>query len=294
MNILITGCTGFIGRNLLKKLSQEQHRLVCLTRIDSDITKIPTGKNISIRSFDLQDDLYKIFQEEKIEAVIHLASLFLVQHTAVQIPDLISSNILFGTKLLDAAVQAKCKWFLNTGTFWQHFENKSYSPVNLYGATKEAFEKIAQFYIEANQLNFCTLKLNDTYGPGDERRKIMNIWKEIATKGTTLDMGPGMQIMDMVYIDDVVDAYISLVTHLTKTPEAFRAKSFAITSAERVTLKELADIFQKATGHKLSINWGARSYREREVMSPWTKFETVPGWSAKVSLEEGMKKLLSN
>ena len=61
------------------------------------------------------------------------------------------------------------KILVNTGTSWQHYENKDYSPVNLYAATKQSFEAILQYYVEVASLKAITLKLFETYGLDDPR-----------------------------------------------------------------------------------------------------------------------------
>jgi CDP-3, 6-dideoxy-D-glycero-L-glycero-4-hexulose-4-reductase len=55
---------------------------------------------------------------------------------------MITSNITFGTKLLEIASRTGVKTFINTSSAMQNYDNNSYSPTNLYAATKQAFEDI--------------------------------------------------------------------------------------------------------------------------------------------------------
>jgi nucleoside-diphosphate-sugar epimerase len=193
--------------------------------------------------------------------------------------------------MLECAVNSEVKWFINTGTFWQHYENSNYSPVNLYAATKQAFESIAQYYVETNQIWFCTLKLSDTFGPNDTRPKIFSIWDRISKTGETLDMSKGEQIIDISYIDDIVDAFKMLTMHMQHRYSKIKnGDVFAVKAEKLFTLKELAEIFQSVVKRKLNINWGARSYREREVMIPWNKGKVVPGWKQKDSIVKNIVK----
>ena len=64
----------------------------------------------------------------------------------------------------------------------------------------------------------------------------------------------------------------------TKLLRQFKNKTFGVSSNERMSLKELATLFEEATGNILNIKWGGRPYREREVMVPWENAEPVPGW----------------
>lgn len=294
MKILLTGSTGFIGKYLLKELHANSNKVHAIVR---PTTNTEFLDNLKIKYFVYNsniNDLIDFMKSNSFDGIIHLASLYLKDHKPSDINDLINSNLLFSTNVLEAAVQSNIKWFLNTGTFWQHFNSKDYSPVNLYSATKQAFEDIAYFYIENNMIYFVNLKLNDTYGPNDTRRKIINLWFDIAKNKETLNMSAGEQIIDIMYIDDVVSAFMKLAPIINDDKEyIYNNKSFVVTSPQRVTLKELSQIFESVTGKKLEINWGSMPYREKEVMIPWENSKTVPGWKASISLQEGIKRVSS-
>jgi len=291
MKILVTGCTGFVGRNLVRKLVEKGYEIHCIVRLNSNVSNI--DKRAKIFRYDGNIDLLiDFFQSQKFDGVVHLASLFLASHTRYDIENLILSNIQFGVELLETCKISNVKWFINTGTFWQNYKNERYNPVNLYAATKEAFEVIAKYYTETSELIFTTIKLNDTYGNDDTRNKLFNLWKKIALSGEVLEMSPGEQIIDICHIDDVINAYELLIEYLNSNKKyEFKNKTYVVTSNERMSLRKLAEVFEKVTNKKLNIKWGARPYREREVMIPLENGEVVPNWKPKVSLEEGIKKL---
>lgn len=291
MKILVTGATGFIGRHLVRSLLDKKYNVHCIVRPNSDISVIDERANIFKHNGKIES-LIEYFQLEKFNGVIHLASLFLSSHNFLDIPALIDSNIKFGTELLEASKITSVKWFINTGTFWQNYQNEDYNPVNLYAATKEAFMKIAKYYTETSGIIFTTIKLNDTFGPNDTRNKIFNIWEKISKTNESLEMSKGEQIIDISYIDDVIFAYEKLIEHLnTDKKDTFKNKEFVVTNKEKLTLKELASIFEEVTKKKLKIKWGAKEYREREVMIPYDKGEIVPGWKQKYNLKEAIKKM---
>lgn len=289
MKLLVSGATGFIGQHLIKRLLNEGHEICIITRPSS-----PAKQLENINSYVWDGDIEKLISflhTQRFAGIIHLASLFLAQHKPTDVTGLINSNLLFSTTLLEAAVRSKIPWFINTGTFWQHFQNKPYSPVNLYAATKQAFEDIAQYYMNTAPINFVTIKLSDTFGPGDTRAKIFNLWMKINQTQETLDMSPGEQIIDINYIDNVIDGYMLMIDLLSQDIEKkLQGQSFAIKSNERMTLKKLAGVFEEVTQTKLSINWGQKDYRPREVMIPWEQGQSIPGWQPKISLREGIKR----
>jgi nucleoside-diphosphate-sugar epimerase len=292
MKILVTGATGFIGQNLVKVLLDKNYELHCIVRSDSNTSNI--SQNITIFKYDENvGSLIDYFNEQKFDGVIHLASLFLASHTKDDISNLISSNVKFATEILEACKVNDVQWFINTGTFWQNYDNESYNPVNLYAATKEAFESIAKYYTQTSNLIFTTIKLNDTFGVNDTRNKVFNLWNKIAKSGEILEMSAGEQIIDISYIDDVISAYEVLITHLSSDQkEDFKSKEFVVTNNEKMSLKELSKVFEEATNTKLSIKWGVRPYREREVMIPYNNGQTVPNWNQKYTLKEAIQKTI--
>ncbi len=291
MKIFITGATGFIGKHLVKRLVGEGHQIT-INLFGEE--QSPFGEKVltyKIDEVNIQKDIEYLTQKS-FDGIIHLASLYLTIHKPEDAVRLIDSNVRFSTHLLECASSAKVKWFINTGTFWQHYQNADYSPVNLYAAAKQAFEAIAKYYVETNQIFFCTLKLSDTYGPNDTRPKIFNLWDKIAKTGEPLDMSPGEQLIDISYIDDIIDAYVLLTHYLNSSySEIINGSVFAVKANQRFTLRELASIFEASTGHKLNINWAAKPYRKREVMVPWEKGEVIPGWKPEINIEKGIKQI---
>lgn len=288
MKILITGATGFIGTHLRRRLRKE-YELVALIRPTTDTASL---KNERIGTLVFDGDVKQLSEnllDQDIKGIVHLASLYLKTHKPEEVQSLVESNVLFPTQLLEASVASSVKWFLNTGTFWQHYQDKSYSPVNLYASTKQAFIDVAQYYSETSALKFITLKLSDTFGPGDTRPKIFNLWKKHAETGETLKMSAGEQLMDINYIDNVTDSFATLIRLLQSDPESLNAE-YAVSNGTTYSLRELALLFEETTGKNVPIVWGAFPYREREVMKPWSLGEAVPGWSPKVSIDEGIKR----
>lgn len=289
---LITGGTGYVGSSLVRRLISSQWEVHVIVRAGSNLDALANvEEQASLHIHDgSTEGLMRIMEGVKPDVVFHLASLFLAQHTPKDVAPLIESNITFATQLVEAMAQNKIRNLVNTGTSWQHFENKSYSPVCLYAATKQAFEALLQYYIEARSIKAITLELFDTYGPHDPRPKLLHLLGKIAASGEILAMSPGEQILDLVYIDDVIDAYLLSAERLLGT-EGEVQEHYAVSSGQPLSLKDVVARFEKVTGKKLSIQWGGRPYREREVMSPWSLGKQLPGWTAKISLEEGLRRI---
>lgn len=295
MKILVTGTTGFIGNRLITRLQKEKHLVYAIVRPSSNMANL---KRRGVKTYVYRDnivDLISFLKRGKFDGIIHLASLFLAQHQSTDVQGLVNSNVLFSTILLEAATQAKIPWFINTGTYAQHYQNKSYSPINLYAATKQAFADISKYYVESSLINFATIELSDTFGPGDTRPKIFNIWLNYIKTPTkeALKMSPGHQIIDISYIGNVIDGYMQLMKLLsTDKKKTLAGKTFSLRSAERMSLRKLARVFLETAKVNLQIEWGGRPYRPRDSMVPWNKGKLIPGWKPKVSLRKGIRTIL--
>jgi len=286
MNILVTGATGFIGKKLIQSLLSE-HEVHILVRPNSNWESAGV-KHVFIFD-DNHQQLADYLGNNKIEGIIHLASLYIAQHETNDIKDIILSNIYLGTALIEAAKIAEVKWFLNTGTFWQNClsDAEEYCPVNLYAASKQAFIDMARFYTESSSINFVTLKICDTYGKNDTRPKILNLFKRISESQETLSMSPGDQLLDLLYIDDVISGFLCLIKHLVN--KNIQGNEYVLRAQKRFTLKELATVYSKVSGKKLNIEWGGRPYRNREVMEPWNGGVILPDWKPNFDVETGIK-----
>ncbi|MBF7067988.1 NAD(P)-dependent oxidoreductase [Campylobacter volucris] len=288
MKILLTGATGFIGTNFILQL-YDKYELIALVRKSSNVNKIKDY--CKIYYYENFAILKKNLQEEQIDGVLHLATLYLRCHSSEDLKDLIDSNILFGVELLEILHSINFSgWFINIGTFWQFYQNLPNNPLNLYAATKTAFLNIANYYIQVAKYKFVTILLNDTYGPNDWRPKIINLWKKSLETKEVVKMSGGKQIIDMLYIDDVVNAFEKCINNFEDEKNTNNA-IYALHSKERITLKQLSNIFEECVQEKLNIIWGALPYSDRENFIPFEGGEKLPNWEQKISFKEGILKL---
>lgn len=288
--VFITGSTGFIGSNLIKFLLTRYDEVHALVRQDSNLIN-QNAENLHIHYYDGSiSSIINSLRKSKPDIVFHLASLFISEHKSEDIPSLINTNVLFPTQLLEAMSIAGVRNVINTGTSWQHYKSSSYDPVNLYAASKQAFEAILQYYINAHSFRAITLKLYDTYGKNDKRLKLINILKKASDSRNVLCMSPGEQLIDLVHVDDVVNAYAIAAERLLDDSNV-SCEEYKISSGNAQTLKSIVNIYCQVTNKKININWGGRKYRDREVMQPCHPGAPLPNWRPKISLYKGFESI---
>lgn len=293
--IIVTGATGFVGSNLVKYMLIKGFKISIIIRKNSDLSNLKGICN-EIEIFKYDNDIISLsnfFKSYKPNAVFHLASNFIAEHKTDQVDSLIESNINFGLHLLEAMKIAGVKNLINTGTSWQHYNNEDYNPVCLYAATKQAFESLMEYYVEAEDFKSITLKLFDTYGESDKRPKLINLLNKFADNKTELKMSPGEQVLNLVHVDDVCRAF-EMSYKLVLKNEISGHQKFAISSEKSYKLKEVVQIFENVTNKKVNVIWGGKPYRKREVMKIWDKGEILPNWLPEISLQLGLKRYNKN
>lgn len=287
---LITGAAGFIGGGLVRRLlteGWEVHGLLGPTCRRDALADV-AGR---VRMHDHDGSMagmQGILQAARPDVTFHLASLFLSDHLPEDVGNLIASNILLSTQLVEAMTATGARRLVNTGTSWQHFGTTAFRPVNLYAATKQAFEDILAYYHDARGLSCITLKLYDTYGPGDRRRKLVNILLEAARTGESLAMSPGGQAVELTHLHDVTAAFARAAS-LLMDAEVPVLDSYLVPGT-RLSVRELVGRVSQAAGRPIQVAWGGRPYRAREVMIPVASAgRCLPGWAPEVGLGEGLE-----
>ena len=291
---LLTGITGFIGKNLANELIDHGWEIHAIVREESNLSNLGNIKdNCFFHTHDGSiENMISIHKKLKIDVVFHLASLYLANHKVEEVSELITSNIQFSTQLLEGMLEGGSKKIINVGSYAQHNDSEEFNPFNLYSSTKEAFQNILYFYHLAHGLSCLTLKLFDTYGLGDTRGKLINLITDSLLEGSNLELSPGDQLIDLSHVDDVVKHFLEAEEYLSNLSEPSWQVFFV--NGERLTVKELVINLEKIVGRKFRGSFGNRPYRDREIMNPVLSSKELP-WEKKVhkiSLKEGLSILM--
>jgi len=268
----VTGATGFIGGFLVRDLAAKGWEVHALAR------QKPTNQE-TLRAcvWHLYDGTYESVEEaialSRADVVFHLASVFLAEHRPSEIDLLVNANLRLGMQLLEAMHQHRVNGLVNTGTSWQHLKDSAYDPVNLYAATKQAFEAIIDYYCNAHGLAAITLKLYDTYGPHDIRRKLIPYLEKSLRDGTPLDMTEGLQEISLVHVEDIVRAF-GISVKLLSSANHLR---FGLPARSPLTIREVVEKLTQNMPKEPKVTWGTRQKAKRQPDSP-AVIDKLPDW----------------
>ena len=286
---LVTGATGFVGRHLCRRLVADGWEVTAVVR-DPGSPRVPAGVAAEAPPDD-HAGFVDLVRNADPEVCLHLATHFAAEHRPNDVVPMLDANVVLGTRLAEALVDAGGVPLVNTGTAWQHVGGADYDPVSLYAATKQAFTDILRYHAARRGLPVATLTLVDTYGPDDDRAKLVPALLDVGRSGRPLELSDGGQMIDLVHIDDVVGAFV-LVIDLLRSDRASVAADgttrWAVSSGRPVTLRDLVSRFSTATCLPIDARWGVRPRRAVEMREPWPSVAPPPGWRPTVDLDHGL------
>ena len=260
-SILITGASGFVGSHVLDDCLKNNFNVHAIFR--------HSKKNVSFTK-EYKKQIFPIFYNNiyeiknkltncKIDYVIHCATHYIKKHDHNDIENIIKSNVLFSTILLDAVVNIKIKKFINLGTVWQHFNDTKNLAFNLYAATKQSFECIFNYYKnQYTKIKFYNILLTDTFGTNDKRKKLIPILlKNFNKKNQDKINIPKNLSMNLVNINEVTKCLNVLLKNNSES------NNYVIKSKQDVKIFDLINFLNDNLEKKIKINWSKniKNYR---------------------------------
>ena len=295
--ILITGASGFIGSHVVSRI-REDNTIAVIMLNDEHSKRIKGSLNGIVRyNVDLSDTkgVMRVVNDFKPDVILHLASIYAVNHKSEQIAPLIKVNILGITNLLEAAVASKVKSFVNTSTCFVYDkstrkikEEARLKPLNLYALTKIGTEQLCKLYADNYGLSCLTLRIFPPYGPNDNKRRLVPYVVENCLLNSEIKLTSGVQKWDFIYVGDIVDAYVLALKKKFKQHEIINIGSGIATK-----VKDVVNLIHKYTNSKSKLLFGSIPHRGNELWyccADLKKAKRVLGWYPKTDLANGIKK----
>ncbi len=279
MKIGIIGSNGFIGKNIKYYLSKKKgYKVFCF----SSYNKLKNSWSKKI---------LKEINSNKPDLIINCSASQLLTEDKKSINNLLNSNIYSNILFLNEAINNKnFKGYITFGTKFEFDAKRNYKPLNFYAATKHANDLFLKYYSLKKKITTVSLKLFDTYGSNDERKKILNLLLQSYRKNKFLATTAGNQYLDYVHIDEICEL-INKITIDIKKNKLRGFNMFTVSSNKPIKLKTLISKLKIILDKELKVKVGALKYRETEPMTPVKKTINYPGWKSKYNLMKEIKKL---
>ncbi|CAK2409265.1 Nucleoside-diphosphate-sugar epimerase [Vibrio crassostreae] len=250
MKILMTGATGYIG----SVFADEFLNLGCsLANIGRT-----AQKDKRVINYSLTENYFDILESYKPDVIIHLAASF----DNKDINAIIDTNIKLPLKLLEANSKTAKAKFLYIGTYWS-FGDKSMPdvPIDLYSSAKKSFESFMSYYREYKNIDCVNIVLYGTYGQYDNRGKLLDYLIDCAKNKVEVNITEGKQNLNLIDVNALADEVYRLICMKRSS------SNYLIASDKEYTPREMVSIISKY--HELNVNFGAKKYRDIELMNPF-------------------------
>ena len=278
--ILITGSTGFVGSNILNLLLKKNVYIY-------DVLRNKNKKNKKIKDFKKNKNYLPIFYKKfndlerklkkiKIDIVINCATYYTGKNDIKNIENLVQTNIIFCSVILES-LKNKIKKFINFGSMMEYSHGNHFSPKNFYAITKYSFQKIEEFYkLNYKNIKFYDLKLHETYGDNDERKKIIPTIIKSYSKNKSVKIVSKNLIMNFVHIESLVKAIYMIIFNKVKEGE------YCLKNNKFIKIQQLINSLNKNLKKKIKTKYLSK----KNISNSSKQLKKFPYWNDKKNLEE--------
>lgn len=305
MRVLVTGGAGYIGGVVTEQLLAAGHEVVVLDNLSRGHRAV-VAAGVPFVQGDVGDAavVRDLLRTRRIEAVMHLAAFALVAESVAH-PDLYErNNVAAGRVLLDAAVAAGVGRFVFSSSCATYghpdrmpiTEDTPQQPVNPYGRTKLAFERLlgqaAAHGLAAVSLRYfnaagATARLGEDHDP--ESHLVPNVLgAALGTKppvpvfGTDYPTADGTAVRDYVHIADIADAHVRALDAVSGGAAAYN-----LGTGTGLSVRQVLDAARRVTGRPVpSTDQPRRPGDPPVLVASAARARTGLGWTPRHSTIE--------
>jgi len=306
---LITGAAGFIGSHLADKLLGNA-KIICTDNFDDFYPEQIKRKNIEnhLKSNDYKlyeaditnhESLKKVFENHKIDVIIHLAALAGVRPSLLTPDKFFETNVNGTINLLQLAKEYGVKKFVfgssssvygsrDFGPFNEEMDINR--PVSPYAATKSAGEQICFTYSHLYGINVVCLRFFTVYGPRQRPDLAIHKFAKLINEGKPIPVfGNGKTKRDYTYVNDIIQGIIGAVNY-DKTPYEI----INLGESNTIELDHLIALIEKNLGKKAVINRLPEQPGDVPITyADISKAKKLLGYNPTTNIEAGLEKFFA-
>lgn len=324
MAILLPGGAGYIGSHTAVELLKAEKEIIIIDNFSNskpevlDKIKQITGKEFKFYELDYLDreKLEKVFEENKIEAVLNFAGYKAVGESVQKPIEYYTNNISGCLVLLDVMRKYGVKKFIFSSSATVYGdpekvpiteESKTGGTTNPYGTTKLFIEQILKdIYVSDNTWDICILRYFNPVGAhesgliGEEPKGIPNNLmpyvvrvasgqlKELSVFGNDYNTPDGTGVRDYIHVVDLAKGHVAALEKLDKEQNGMYI--YNLGTGRGYSVLDMVKAFEKSTGKKVPYKIAPR--RQGDIATCYAepkKAKEELGWTATKTLEDMCK-----
>ena len=236
MNILVAGGAGFIGSHLCDALLSKNNTVIVADKLimgSKNIEHLSQNTNFKFYEMELanQDNVDKLFKDNKIDIVYHMAANSDIQKSANDTSIDFNDTLLTTRVLLESMRKNNVKniFFASTSAVYGEMpdivlneETGGLKPVSYYGGAKLASEALISSYVSMCDMNAVIFRFPNVIGPRLTHGVVYDFVKKLRNNPKELEiLGNGTQCKPYIYVTDLVNAIVKLTEQFEPGVEIF-------------------------------------------------------------------------
>lgn len=302
MKVLVTGGAGYIGSHIVRALGEKAHDIVVYDNLSyGHEWAVLYGRLIK---GDLADKkfLSSIFENERPDAVIHMAALIVVDESVKEPLRYYKNNFVNALNLVETCIEHKVKRFIFSSTAAVYgipqrvpvTEDMPLLPINPYGSSKAMVEHMLDDVAASHDFSYISLRYFNVAGAdplariGQARedathlitvslRTALGKKSHLDVFGTDYPTDDGSCIRDYIHVDDLSNAHMLALEYLAS---GGRSKAFNCGYGHGYSVKEVVDKVKEVTGIDFPVRYTDRRPGDPPVLvADSTKIREELGWT---------------
>jgi NAD dependent epimerase/dehydratase len=304
--VLVTGAGGFIGSHLAERLVDDGAQVRAFVHYNALgswgwLDHSPKKGELEVVAGDIADSESMAAAVAGVDVVFHLAALIAIPYSYVAPRSYVRTNVEGTLNVLEAARRHGCERVLVTSTSEVYGtarivpipESHPLQGQSPYSASKIGADKIAESYFASFSTPVTVVRPFNTFGPRQSARAVLPTIITQLLVGDTVKLGSTTPTRDLNYVDNTVDAFVAVASE----PKAI-GQTLNFGSGREISVGDLVHVVAKALGKEARIVSEEQRVRPansevERLLADASQANALLGWSAKVTLEEGIARTLS-